>query len=436
MRLRGHLSRRLAAVGPRPHLPRRTVRLRLTVLYGLLFLVAGAALLVATNFLVDRATGVAGGNSVVVVHGGKEMTLAEAKKATGAGFDVVYRGREMTQAEAGQIRAGALNQRDNDVRTLYDYSLVAFGAMVVLSTLFGWVVAGRALRPLRDLSSSAQSISATNLQCRLPLDGPDDELKELGTTFNQLLDRLERSFESQRRFVANASHELRSPLARQRAIAQVALTDPEATVDSLRAAHERVLAAGEQQERLLDALLTLARGEAGSGRREALDLAGVVRSVLGQLPREVAALALRLEPSLAPSPLVGDSRLVERMVANLVDNAARYNVPGGRIGLFTTTMAGKAVLSVENTGPQVPQGHIQRLFQPFQRMERDRTGCGDGVGLGLSIVQAVALSHGAQVDATSRSEGGLEITISFPPVPAGAGNPTVWRAPGRATRYV
>ena len=436
MRLRGRLFPRLAAIGPRPLLPRRTVRLRLTLLYGFLFLLSGAALLVATNFLVDRATGVTGGNSVVVVHHGKDMTLGGAKNAKGAGSDVVYRGREMSQAEANQIRTGALDQRDNDVRTLYDYSLVAFGAMVVLSTLFGWVVAGRVLRPLRHLSSSAQNISATNLQCRLPLDGPDDELKELGTTFNQLLDRLERSFESQRRFVANASHELRTPLARQRAIAQVALTDPDATVDSLRAAHERVLAAGAQQERLLDAFLTLARGQAGSGRHEVLDLAAVVRSVLGQPPGEVAGFALHLEPSLAPSSLVGDSRLVERMVANLVNNAARYNVPGGTIRVSAMTMAGRAVLSVENTGPQVPQAQVQRLFQPFQRMARDRTGSGDGVGLGLSIVQAVASSHGAEVDATSRNEGGLAITISFPPVPAGAGNPTVWRAPELAARYV
>ena len=266
----------------------------------------------------------------------------------------------MSQPEANQIRAGVLDQRDNDVHTLYDYSLVAFGAMVVVSTLFGWVVAGKVLRPLRALSSSAQNVSATNLQSRLPLDGPDDELKELCTTFNQLLDRLERSFESQRGFVANASHELRTPLTRQRAIAQVALSDPDATADSLRAARERVLAAGAQQERLLDALLTLARGEAGSGRQEALDLAAVVRSVLGQPPGEVAAFALRLEPSLAPSPLVGDPHLVERMVANLVNNAARYNVPGGTIRVSAMTMAGRAVLSVENTGPQVPQAPRSR----------------------------------------------------------------------------
>ena len=395
------------------------MRLRLTVLYGALFILSGATLLVATNFLVDRAASVSG-NSVVVVGHGKEMSPAKAKKVNGAGSNVVYRGREMSQAEANQIRAEVVNQRDNDVRTLYDYSLVAFGAMVVLSVLFGWVVAGRVLRPLRALNSSAQNISATNLRSRLPLDGPDDELKELGTTFNQLLERLERAFESQRRFVANASHELRTPLARQRAIAQVALTDPDATLDSLRAAHQRVLVAGAQQEMLLDALLTLARGEAGSGRREALDLAAVVRTVLGQPPPEVGALGLRLEPSLAPSPLVGDPRLVERLVANLVDNAARYNVPGGTIRVSTTTMAGRAVLSVENTGPQVPQAHIQRLFQPFQRMARDRTGQGDGVGLGLSIVQAVATSHGAEVSATGRCEGGLAVWISFPPFPTRA----------------
>jgi signal transduction histidine kinase len=319
----------------------------------------------------------------------------------------------MSQAEANQIRAEVFSQRSNDRHSLFVYSLISLGAMALLSTVLGWALAGRALRPLRALTSAAQDISATNLHSRLPLDGPDDELKELGTTFNQLLARLEKSFESQRRFVANASHELRSPLARQRAIAQVALSDPAATLDSLRAAHERVLVAGTQQERLIDALLTLARGEAGPDRKEALDLAGVVRVVLAQPPPEVKALGLFPEWSLAPAPLVGDPRLVERLVANLVDNAARYNLPSGILRVSTATREGRAVLAVENSGPVVPPTELQRLFQPFQRMAPDRTGHGDGVGLGLSIVQAIAATHGAPVTATSRSDGGLRVEVGF-----------------------
>jgi signal transduction histidine kinase len=426
MTLRARLAQRLAATAFRPHLPRRTVRLRLTLLYGVLFLFSGAVLLLATNLLVDRASSLPKGNSVVVVYSGKDMSQAEAAPLKGAGNSVVYRGREMSQAEADQIRAGALSQRDNDLHSLFVYSLIAFGAMALLSSVLGWVVAGRALRPLRALSSAAQEISATNLGSRLPLDGPDDELKELGTTFNQLLARLEKAFESQRRFVANASHELRTPLARQRAIAQVALSDPGATLESLRTAHERALVAGAQQERLIEALLTLARGEAGPDRQEPLDLAAVVRAVAAQLPPEVDALGLRVERSLAPARLVGDPRLVERLVANLVDNAARHNVPGGTLRVSTTTRAGQAVLSVENTGPVVPQQELQRLFQPFQMMAPDRTGRDEGLGLGLSIVQAVAAAHGATVTATSRSDGGLRVEVGFPPAPEGTA-----AAPGR-----
>jgi signal transduction histidine kinase len=396
-----------------PHLPRRTVRLRLTLIYGCLFLVSGAVLVVATNLLVDRANNVPTGNSVVVVYRGKPMTQAEASHLKKPGNSVVYRGKKMSQAEVDQIRAAALGQRADDVHTLYVYSLVVLGAMALVSSLLGWAVAGRALRPLRALTSSAKGISATNLHYRLPLDGPDDELKELGTTFNQLLARLETAFESQRRFVANASHELRTPLARQRAIAQVALSDPGATVESLRAAHERALAAGAQQERLIDALLTLAQGEAGA-RKETVDLAGAVAAVLAQPSPELEALGLRLERSLAPAPVVGDPRLLERLAANLVDNGARYNVAGGELRVSTSSRAGTAVLSVENSGPVVPPSELERLFQPFQRMAQERTGHGGGVGLGLSIVAAIATAHGATVSATPRDGGGLRVEVRFP----------------------
>ncbi len=429
MSLRTRLAQLLTKNAFWPHFPRRTVRLRLTLVYGFLFLASGAALLVATNLLVDRATSIPKGNSVVVAYRGRQMSQAEAGHIKGAGNSVVYRGRQMSQAEADQIRAGADSQRDNDLHTLIVYSLIAFGAMAVLSMVLGWAVAGRALRPLRSLTSAAQDISATNLHSRLPLDGPDDELKDLGTTFNLLLARLESSFESQRRFVANASHELRTPLARQRAIAQVALSDPDATLDSLRAAHERVLVAGAQQERLIDALLTLARGEAGPAGQEALDLAVIVAAGLSQPPSEVEALGLHLERSLAPAPVVGDPRLLERLVANLVDNAARYNVPGGTLRVSTATRIGRAVLSVENGGPVVPPSELQRLFQPFQRMVPDRTGHGDGVGLGLSIVQVIAAAHGAAVTTTSRSEGGLRVEVGFPLAPG-----TSAGAPGRHRR--
>jgi signal transduction histidine kinase len=403
---------RVKAFGP--HFRRRTLRLRLSLIYGPLFLLSGAALLLATYFLVDRATSHPNANAVVVVYRGGRMSPGQAARLKGTGNSVVYRGREMSQAEADQVREAVFSQRANDLHTLFDYSLVAFAAMALLSSVLGWVVAGRALRPLRALNAAAQDISAANLGSRLPLDGPDDELKDLGTTFNQLLARLEKSFESQRRFVANASHELRTPLARQRAIAQVALSDPAATLESLRAAHERVLVAGAQQERLIDALLSLARGEAGPQRQERLDLSAVVGAAVRQLPPQVAAFGLRVERSLAPAPFVGDPYLVEAMVANLVDNAARYNVPEGVLRVSTDTRAGRSVLTVLNSGPLVPERELGRLLQPFQRMARDRTEPGHGVGLGLSIVQMVAVAHGATVTATSQRDGGLKVEVDFP----------------------
>jgi signal transduction histidine kinase len=434
MGVRAMLTGRPSATAFRPRIQRRTVRLRLTLIYGFLFLVSGAVLLVATDLLVDRATSAPKAGSVGVVYRGEEMSLVEAADLKGAGNSVVYRGKEMSQAEVAQIRAAALNQRGDDVHTLYVYSLVAFGAMALLSALLGWAVAGKALRPLRSLMSAAQEISATNLHYRLPLDGPDDDLRQLGTTFNELLARLEKAFESQRRFVANASHELRSPLARQRAIAQVALSDPGATLESLRTAHERVLVAGAQQERLIEALLTLARGEGGPDRQEALDLAAVAGTVLAQPPPEVGSLGLDCKRSLARAPLKGDPRLVERLVANLVDNGARYNVPGGTLLVSTSTQAGRAVLSVENNGPTVPAAELERLFQPFQRMAPDRTGHG-GAGLGLSIVQAIATAHGAGVSAIPRSTGGLRVEVCFQPAAQDlVAAPGSQRRPGRVLR--
>jgi signal transduction histidine kinase len=285
--------------------------------------------------------------------------------------------------------------------------------MAVLSIGLGWFVAGRALRPLRTITATARDISAANLHERLALAGPDDELKELGDTFDALLERLEASFQAQRRFVANASHELRTPLARQRALVQVALADPDATTHSLRGAHERVLASETQLERLIEALLTLSRGQAGLNRREGFDLADVTSQVL--LPRrsEAARRGLELHDALSPAPATGDARLVERLVANLVDNALRHNLPDGRVEVATKTEAGHAVLSVTNTGPTVPVAAVDQLIQPFQRLAPERT-TREGVGLGLSIVHAIATAHDATLRLRPHPQGGLHVDVSFP----------------------
>jgi signal transduction histidine kinase len=416
------LERSLSRLAYRPHLPRRTVRLRLTVLYGLLFLVSSAVLLVFTNALVRKATAHPGDSVVVSKQGagkagGPVPSFNQLQPVLPRGATSITYQQAQTQNQ--QLKAKLLAQHNHDIHQLLVYSELALAVMVVVSLVLGWIVAGRVLRPLRTITGAAQDISATSLNARLPLDGPDDELKELGRTFNQLLARLEKSFDAQRRFVANASHELRTPLARQRTVAQVALADPDANVETLRAAHERVLASGVEQEHLIDALLTLARGEAGLGRKELIDLSVIADGVLLHRAPEPDRLGLTVETTIMPALLMGDARLVERLVANVVDNACRHNVPGGRVEVSTITRAGRAVLSVSNSGPIVPASEVDRLFQPFQRMAPDRTHHRDGVGLGLSIVRAVAVAHGATVDTKARPEGGLTVTVSFAPVPAG-----------------
>jgi signal transduction histidine kinase len=291
---------------------------------------------------------------------------------------------------------------------------IALAAMSLASIALGWIVAGRVLRPLRTITTATRDISATNLHLRLALDRPQDELKELGDTIDELLERLEASFESQRRFVGNASHELRTPLARQRTLAQVAISDPEATVDSLRAAHERVLASGAQQERLIEGLLSLTRGEAGLDRPEPFDLASVAERVLLAREAEARQTGLDVRAALYPAPVAGDLRLVERLLENLVDNALRHNVPEGRIEVATKTEAGRAALSVLNTGPIVPAGAVDQLAQPFRRLAPDRTTRGEGVGLGLSIVQAIATAHDAALTLHPQPEGGLRAEVNFP----------------------
>lgn len=316
---------------------------------------------------------------------------------------------------------------DYEVDRLLASSAIALLVMGVLSIALGWVVSGRALRPLRSIATTAREISATNLHARLDLDGPDDEIKELGDTLDALFARLEASFESQRHFVANASHELRTPLTAERALLQVALADPSASAASLRATCEEVLELGEQQAQLIDALLTLASSERGVERWEPVDLADLVGRVIDRRRPEFERAGVGLEPALAPAAATGDRNLLESLVANLVDNALRHNTPaldpevgGGRVEISTASVDGHAVLAVRNSGPQVAVDDLDRLFEPFQRLGTERVG--EGYGLGLAIVRAIADAHGATIVARPRPEGGLDVEIRLGagqvPVPA------------------
>jgi signal transduction histidine kinase len=299
--------------------------------------------------------------------------------------------------------------------------LISLALAVVASLGLGWLLAGRLLRPLQAIVATARDISATNLSRRLRTGKRDDEFSRLGDTLNDLFARLEASFESQRHFVANAAHELRTPLAAERTVLQVALRDPAASVASLRAACDEVLQLGQQQQELIDALLTLAGSEREITRAEPFDLADVAAGVTAGVDADVTVDAL-IDTGLDPAPAEGDPRLAESLVANLVGNAVRHNVPGGWATVRTGTAGGRAMLRVSNSGPVIPPAEVGRLFEPFQRLGDERIRRqggrgGGGHGLGLAIVRAIAAAHDAELTAQARPEGGLDITVSFPARP-------------------
>ncbi len=298
-------------------------------------------------------------------------------------------------------------------------ALVAGLAFLALG--LGWLIAGRVVRPLRTITATARDISAGNLHQRLAIEGPDDEFRRLGETLDGLFGRLEASFGAQRHFVANASHELRTPLTAEKTVLQVALADPDATTATLRSACEKALRWNEQQERLIDALLTLASSERGIERWEPFDLAGVAQNAIRDHQPDAERRALRIDASLSAAPAAGDPALAGSLIANLVGNAVRHNLDGGRIAITTATTGGKAVVTVGNTGPLVPPEEVDRLFQPFQRLGPQRLRPAGGHGLGLAIVSAIAGVHGAALTASARPGGGLDVTVSFPPPPPGPG---------------
>jgi len=397
--------------GP-PHLPRATIRLRLTLLYGALVALTGAVLL-GFVYLTTATTGL-----VVSVgrQGQVEFTFGSPFAGGGTNTQVAPFGGSPADLR-GLITAVVEGQHAAEQRFYLALSVAALAALAIASMLIGWFVAGRVLRRMSTMTAAARDISSTNLGLRIAPGGPDDELKDLGETFDDLLGRLERSFEVQRQFVANASHELRTPLARQRALVQYALGDPEATLDGWRATFERVLLAEQQQERLLESLFTLARGEGGLEHRTRVDLAEIADAALQSRRRDIDARGLHLEARLAPALVVGDEVLLERLAVNLIENALKYNVPGGQIEVTTEVLFGTAVLRVANTGHLIPPASVDRLFEPFQRVEPDRRAHAEGWGLGLAIVRAIATAHDGSVRARAQEAGGLVLEVNIPTMP-------------------
>jgi signal transduction histidine kinase len=408
--------------------PRPTARLRLALLYGVLFSLSGATLLAITYLLFERAT-----DPVTLRNGGEIMfgDVAYPAPTPGRAPQQVIAGtvshgsggpapRSM-QPQAERLLKQAVKLHAFDMHELLIWSALALGLMVVASVVLGWVVAGRVLRPVRTIGETARRIGASNLHERLNLDGPDDEFRELATTLDDLLERLEGSFDSQRRFVANASHELRTPLTLDRALLERALRNPEPTEELWRATCERLLVSSMHQDHLIEALLTLARSEGGVKRKEAFELSTAIDSVLLSPELATGDLGLRIHTNARPALVSGDARLIERLVRNLIDNAIRYNRPHGRVDITAGARGGRVFLAVSNTGPEIAVTEIDRLFRPFERLAANRSGHRDGSGLGLSIVKAIADAHGASVTAVPRPQGGLTVEVRFLPAEEATG---------------
>jgi signal transduction histidine kinase len=391
------------------------VRLQLTLLYGGLFLLAGAALL-AVNYALVRSRFTLPFHVEVSPPGAQPP--AGPGPGQGAGLLLVARVGEgdviatagspaALEAVRGRLQAAAMSQ-------LLTQSGIALGLMALVSVGLGWLVAGRVLQPLQAITATARRLEGSTLHERINLQGPQDELKELADTFDQMLARLDTAFETQRRFVANASHELRTPLAIARTEVDVALADPDASPAELRAMAERVREASQRSERLIEGLLTLARSERQRRAGEPVDLSLAAADALSVARQEAERLGLRVSSVLGGAPVTGDRALLERLVANLVENGVRHNVAGGWLEVDTGLAGGRAVARVANGGRPIPPEQVAGLFEPFRRLGGDRTGSDRGAGLGLSIVRSVAAAHGGTASASALPGGGLEVTVEVP----------------------
>jgi signal transduction histidine kinase len=364
------------------HRQRPVLRVQLALLYSGVFVGLVVVLFLASSVLFGTAN-VFFGHSQIAFHPGAAAAAAARRSAAGAKF------------------------------TPWPFLLAL--AAIAVAVLVAWWLAGRFLRPLRAMTTAAQEISATNLGRRLSVDGPDDELTELGRTLDDLFGRLQASFESQRQFVANASHELRTPLAGQRTLLQVALADPDADAQALRSTCEEALQLSGQQERLIDALLTLATSERGVQSWEPFDLAQLTEDIVHSRRPDAERHGVPIGATFQSAIAIGDPGLVASLVANLLDNAIRHNVADGTVEISTSATADGARLTVSNTGAAVPFIEVERLFQPFQRLGDQRVAPADGHGLGLTIVKAIATAHGATLTARPRPQGGLDIQVTFRP---------------------
>jgi signal transduction histidine kinase len=312
----------------------------------------------------------------------------------------------------GIVGAGP-KARGDELAALRIASAIGLGILAIAAAGLGWLASGRALRPVRSITEAARRASELRLGQRLALTGPDDEFKQLADTFDVMLERLDAAFTSHKRFVANAAHELRTPLTAMRTAIEVTLSKPTRTPDQLEAMAAQVERSVERAEATIEALLTLATSELGPTAQESIDLATAAEDALDAANATIDQRHVTVDAALEPALARGDRVLLERMIANLIDNAVRHNNPGGWIGIRTIQQADGAVFEIANTGPSVPAEQIPTLFEPFARAEQ-RLNASDGVGLGLSIADTIARAHNATLTARPRLGGGLELSVTIP----------------------
>jgi len=402
--------------GRRVPRPRLTVRLRLTALYGALFCVGSSALLALTYVLVSHFSG----HLLGLARNAPLLTRPAA--ATRALPHLPSVGRLQAQAQAALTR-----QHDGDLHQLVLWSLVALGVMTVVSVALGWFAAGRVLAPLRLMTARTRRISRVNLDERLALAGPEDELKELGDTIDALLERLEAAFTAQRRFVDNASHELRTPLTRIRTALDVAVAKPGQPPVELVSLDRKVREGLDRADRLMDGLLALGRAEQGEPPgNELVALDELAAAVIAEHRTEREQHGITVQQELMPARVCGSATLLGRMLANVIENGLRHNQPGGWMSVSLRAEPQLAALTVDTGGARFDQRQVDALAQPFTRMHADRVGSERGAGLGLSIVAAIARAHGGRLLLHARSSGGLQVRIELP-------SPSADRISGEAT---
>jgi signal transduction histidine kinase len=392
--------------------PRLTVRARLTLLYTGLFAACGAVIVAVSYILMARLPVLGQDPQPSRLIGGRVRNpdvptgiLAQCE----AEQNPIHPDKPaMGQCVSLLEQQGAQHQQILTLSHLLQYSLITLAVVLALAAILGWIFAGRVLRPVQQITTAARAASEHNLSARVALRGPRDELRELAQTFDDMLGRLQAAFEGQQRFMANASHELRTPLAVMRATIDVVLGNPDAAPNDLRGMAVDIRVAVDHAEHLIGALLLLARNERGITIREDIDLATTAEDVL-----DTADVGdCRVHATLEPAVISGDPVLPAHLIANLVDNAARYNVPGGDIWISTRSTADGSQLTVANTGPVISASDAGRIFQPFERLS-DRTSH-DGFGLGLAIVASIAAVHGGTAAASPRAGGGLSVTVTIP----------------------